>query len=127
MSEEQAKAIKARRLALGIPSINAAADLSVQLGKKVPRASITNAENGTASSGIYDRLNALYDAFEYETGHGDPAPAAPAQVTFSLRGVHGKTFNVDEFVASGPVENLAEIEAAVARILSGAEVAGGTD
>lgn len=104
--ETRGHAIKRRRLALGIKSVRQVATKS-----GVSREAVTAAESGTASNETYDRLEAWLDTFEEETGH-DVEPDDQGVVTFRLSG----SFGVD-VALSGPVENLAELEASVRRLI----------
>lgn len=113
--ETRGHSIKARRLALGIKSVR---ELAKESG--LAREAVTAAEAGTASVGTYDRLEAWLDAFEEEAGV-DEVPD-PRVVTFRLSG----NFGVD-VALSGPVDNLAELEATVQRLIRGMEEAPKTD
>lgn len=106
MSDEaRGQAIKERRLRLGFKSVRAFAEAS-----GVSRDAVTAAEEGTASTGTYDRLEAWLDAFDEETGNDEPEPAG--KVRFSVKGNFGVAMTVE-----GPVENLEELEEVVARMI----------
>lgn len=98
-----------RRARHGIKSVR---ELARQSG--VSREGITAAENGTASDATYDRLEAWFDRYEEEIGD-DPTDRRDDVVEFQVRGVHG----VREIIVKGPISNLPELEAAVARLLKG--------
>lgn len=127
MSETtRGQAIKHRRVTLGIPSVNNAHELSKKLlPKAIDRVAITKAEADDPSvrESTYDRLNALYDLFAEETGqdtghgkHADGDTDDDRFVTFTVTGIYG----AESLSVRGPVEKMADLEAAVARILRGA-------
>lgn len=106
--EDRGHAIKARRLAHGIKSERA---FSEETG--VDRRAIARAEAGQGSEATYERLEAWLEKFEEEIGlNAPPAHAEPGAVTFHLSGNFGVEVSV-----SGPVENLAELEATVQRMI----------
>ena len=106
MSDEtRGHAIKDRRMRRGIKSRRAFADAT-----GVSREAITAAEEGRASEGTYDRLEAWLDAFDAETGND--VPEAPGPVRFRLSGNFGV-----EVIVEGPVENITELEASVERLI----------
>lgn len=96
--------IERRRLRLSIPSARKLAELA-----KVSRGALDAAKDGTASDQTYDRLEAFLDNYVEETGEDDTRV-----VTFKIEGNFGIRVAV-----SGPVENLAELEAAVERLVRG--------
>lgn len=106
MSDEaRGQAIKERRLRRGLKSVRAFAEAS-----GVSRDAVTAAEEGTASTGTYERLEAWLDAFDEETGNDEPEPGG--KVSFSVKGNFGVAVTVE-----GPVENLDELEEVVARLI----------
>ena len=106
-AETRGHAIKERRLRHGIKSVRQFAERS-----GVSRDAVTAAEAGLASPDTYDRLEAWLTAFEEETG--TDVPQDPGVVTFRITGNLGV-----QVAVSGPVENLAELEAAVERLIRG--------
>ena len=113
-------AIEQRYLRLGITSqrdLERAAE-AVEMG--ISRAAIMKAAQGKASPGTYTRIEAALDEIEHRmtTEAEDLAEAAVKEsgmVTFDLRGV----FGADSVTVKGPVANLAELEAAVEKLLRG--------
>lgn len=103
-AETRGHAIKERRLRLGIKSVR---ELARQSG--VDRGAVTAAEAGTASIDTYDLLEAWLDAFEEETGSDVPERGV---VTWRVTGNFGVAVAL-----SGPVENLAELEASIERLV----------
>jgi len=104
-NETRGKALRERRIARGIKSVRKFAEVT-----GVSRDAVTAAEEGTASAGTYERLEAWLDSFDEETGHDVAEPPGP--VRFRLSGNFGV-----EVVVEGPVENIAELEASVARLI----------
>lgn len=100
-------AIKRRRLALGIKSVNEFAKVT-----GIDRGAVTRAESGTASEGTLDRLEAWLDDIEQETGHDEPT-AEPEPLRITMRGVYG----IEEVVVEGPVDHPDELVASVARLI----------
>lgn len=107
-SETRGAAIKARRLVLGIKSVNQFAGLS-----GVSREAITAAEAGSASTGTYDRLESWLDRFEEETGNDEPAEAR--NVVIELGEGRGRV------VVRGPVEDLEKLSAEALRLFERGE------
>lgn len=105
--ESRGKLVQDRRKALGILSVR---EFATATG--LSRNAITSAEAGSASEITYERLESWLDKFEHETGADEPEE--PKTVTFKLSG----NFGVD-VVVEGPVSNLAELEAAVEKLLRG--------
>ena len=112
---EQGGQFKARRTAIGL-SVSA---LAKRAG--VDRGSLTNLEDGKP---VRDTTVALIDKtlsdLEHELGMDEPsvveapaAAAAPAMIRFTVEGVYG----AKALVVEGPVENIAELEAAVDKIM----------
>lgn len=101
---DRGAAIKRRRLALGIKSVNEFAKAT-----GIDRGAVTRAEAGTASEGTLDRLEAWLDDFEKETGEDEPGE--PLRIT--MRGVYG----IEEIVVEGPVDHPDELVASVARLM----------
>lgn len=99
-------AIKRRRLALGIKSVNEFAKVT-----GIDRGAVTRAEAGQASANTLDRLEKWLDDIEGETGHDEPSEVEPLRIT--LRGVYG----IEEIVAEGPVDHPDELVASVARLI----------
>lgn len=114
---ERGKEIRRRRLALGISSVHELVRATERLGMKVSRDAATAAEKGTASEDTYDRIEAFFDKFAEVTG--DDAGDA-GLVTFRLSGNFGV-----EVTVQGPIQNIAELEAAVERLIR-AQGEGGT-
>lgn len=91
---------------------------SDKIGKRVHRNQVSQAikPDSSLSDGVYDRIELVLDRFEDEVGAATPeAVKSPNEglVEFRLSG----NFGVD-VVVSGPVSDLAELEAAVGRLLS---------
>lgn len=91
-------------------------ELAAQSG--VARGTVSKALEGTASRGTYERLGRFLDDLEHamESEVATPEPVKSPNdglVEFRLTG----KFGVD-VVVSGPVADLAELEAAVGRLLS---------
>lgn len=115
MSDEaRGHAIKRRRLAAGLKSLE---DFAAATG--LARQTISRAERGhpTTTATTYERLEMWLDNFERETDTATQEAAIPQSaetdtVEFRLQG----NFGVDVIV-KGPVANLPELEAAVARLL----------
>lgn len=106
--ETRGQAIKRRRLALGIKSQHV---LAKQSG--VSRDAVMAAEAGDASETTYGRLEAWLSGIEEETGmDASSSPSERGLVTFRLSGNFGV-----EVTVQGPVENVAELEAAVERLI----------
>lgn len=99
--------IKQRRLALGIKSQHT---LSKESG--VSRDAVMAAEKGAASNETYDRLEAWLSRMEEEVGMDAPDFESAGLVTFRLSGNFGV-----EVTVQGPVENVAELEQAVERLI----------
>ena len=109
MSDEtRGHAIRARRLAHGIKSVSALAKAS-----GVSRDAVTAAEDGTASTATYERLEAWLDRFEEESGADEPED--PHTVTFTVEGLYGAA----KVVVSGPVENADALRRQVEALLRG--------
>lgn len=103
----RAEQIKRRRLALGIKSLR---EFAKESG--ISREALTAAEDGTASAGTVDRVEAWLTQQEEENGHDDSASAGePLRMT--LRGVYG----IAEIVVEAPVDHPEELAEAVSRIL----------
>ena len=112
-SQARGKALRARRLRLGIKSIR---QLAMQSG--VSREAVTAAEDGSASEDTYARLEAWFERFEEETGAAEkPADTSPGprMVTFRLKGG-----DVD-VVVEGPIEDIDALAATVERLLASSE------
>jgi transcriptional regulator with XRE-family HTH domain len=105
-NETRGHAIRARRLAHGIKSVRQLADRS-----GVSREAITAAEAGQASAQTYERLEAWFDAFEEETGSDEANE--PHIIVVRLKN------DLGEVAVEGPVDDLAELEAAARRLLRG--------
>jgi transcriptional regulator with XRE-family HTH domain len=103
--ESRGQEVKQRRLRHGIKSLREFADKS-----GISREALTAAENGTASEATYERISAWFDRFEEEVG--DDEVPEPGVVEFRIAG----NFGVDVIV-KGPVANIAELEAAVQRLI----------
>ena len=72
MSDEtRGHSIKQRREALGIFTHREFERATERVGVKVPRASIANAEAGSASERIYKQLEAALDRLSEETGQDE--------------------------------------------------------
>ena len=112
MSDEtRGYSIRRRREALGIFADREFERATDRVGFRVPRASIAKAEAGVASDQIYSRLEMALDRLEEETGQNDAEPES-RHVTFRISG----NFGVDVIV-DGPVENIAELEASVEKLI----------
>lgn len=111
MSDEtRGHSIKLRREALGIFTHREFERATERVGVKVPRASIANAEAGSASERILNTLEVALDRLEEETGQNDADDGHT--VTFRITG----NFGVDVTV-SAPVEDTAAVEQAVERLI----------
>lgn len=116
MSDEaRGHAIKRRRLAAGLTSLQ---DFATATG--LARQTISRAERGDPSTTptTYERLELWLDNFETETDEGAqeapiPHAAETDTVEFHLQGVFGAA----DVLVKGPVSHLPELEAAVARLL----------
>lgn len=104
--ESRGQGVKRRRLRHGIKSLREFAEKS-----GISREALTAAENGTASDGTYERIDAWFDRFEEEVGD-DSAADEPGIVEFRIAG----NFGVDVIV-KGPTSHLSELEAAVERLI----------
>jgi transcriptional regulator with XRE-family HTH domain len=112
---KRAKALTDRIAALGLSG----RELAAQSG--VARGTVSNALGGTAGRGTYERLEKFLGDLEHEMESDalpSDTPKAPTQsnndlVEFRLTG----NFGVD-VVVRGPVSDLAELEAAVTRLMS---------
>lgn len=115
-NETRGRAITKRRMALGITSRSgfeqAMKDQAAKnqgWGKHVSREKIAAAEEGSASDAIYERLETWLNRMEEETNPAAGESADAKLVTFHIAAI-GVT-------VKGPVSDLAEIEAAVARLI----------
>jgi transcriptional regulator with XRE-family HTH domain len=107
MNQSRGTEIRRRRQAHGIKSVHQFADKS-----GVSRDAITAAEAGTASTATYERLEAWLDRYDAFTGNDeDDQKPVIVRATIAAIGV--------EFAVEGPVEDLAELEAAVERLVRG--------
>lgn len=112
---ERARALTNRIAALGLSG----RELAAQSG--VARGTVSKALGGTAGRGTYDRLEKFLGDLDHEMTSDAPTPVAPDVpetprndlVEFRLTG----NFGVD-VVVRGPVSDLAEIEAAVTRLMA---------
>lgn len=119
----RAAAIRDRRVRLGIRSQVAAEAESKRLGRPISRDAISAAEKGEASDSTYERLEALYDAFEEEIGTDDDAPAGDNQaVTVQISGNFGVSATIQ-----GPVGNEAEIQALATALIREMRAEGTTE
>lgn len=111
MSDEtRGHAIKQRREGLGIFTHREFERATERVGVKVPRASIANAEAGSASERILSTLEAALDRLEEETGQNDEPD--PKHVTFRISGNFGVDVTVD-----GPITDIERLEESVAKLL----------
>ena len=113
-------AIEQRYLRLGITSQRDLERATNSVDMAVSRAAIMKAGQGKASDGTYARLEAALDKIEHEmTSEAEELAEAvvteAGMVTFDLRGV----FGAESVTVKGPVKNLAELEAAVEKLLRG--------
>lgn len=106
IDKSRGQEVKQRRLRHGIKSLR---ELAAKSG--ISREAVTAAEEGTASEATYERIHAWFDRFEEEVGD-DGDDAEPGVVEFRIAG----NFGVDVIV-KGPVANIAELEAAVQRLI----------
>jgi hypothetical protein len=110
MSDEtRGHGIKQRREALGIFTHREFERATERVGVKVTRASIANAEAGSASERILSTLEAALDRLEEETGQNEPDPK---HVTFRISGNFGVDVTVD-----GPITDIERLEESVAKLL----------
>lgn len=84
------------------------------------RKTVSRALEGSASERTYEDLEEALDRIQLRVDGPDgpepePATEAPSLVSFKLSGIYGAA----EVVVEGPVENLADLEAAVQRLLRG--------
>lgn len=105
--------IKDRRKSLGMPANRLAKEAEVS------REHLSAVENGhkQPTPEWVRRVELAMDRYAHETGQDEPA-AAPAthaapMVRFTVEGVYG----AKALVVEGPVENIAELEAAVDKIM----------
>lgn len=108
--------ITARRERLGL----LVKDLAAQAG--VSRDTLSDWERGTRrpQHQTVDAVVAALDRLEEEMGIDAPAPgqeSKPGMVRFEVTGVYG----AEALVVEGPVDSIAELEAAVDRIMRGAQ------
>lgn len=88
------EAIKRRRLGHGIKSLREFADKT-----GVSREAITNAEEGLASSGTYDRLEAWLDSYEHAiSSEREDLEEAAQVIEIHILGLYG----VEELVIKAP-------------------------
>lgn len=106
-TQARGQAIRRRRLAHGIKSVRAFHEAT-----GVSREAISAAEAGEATETTYSRLEMWLDKFEEETGAAEGDELGDELVEFSLSGDFG--VNV---VVKGPVSDMEQLEAAVARLL----------
>ena len=109
---ERARALTNRIAALGLSG----RELAAQSG--VARGTVSKALGGTAGRGTYDRLEKFLGDLEHEMESDvDPAATPSRQdhdlVEFRLTGNLGV-----DVVVRGPVSDLAELEAAVTRLMA---------
>ena len=96
MSDEaRGRAIRERRVALGIKSVRQFAERT-----KVARAAVTAAEAGEGTDYTYQRLEAWLDQFEEETGADEPGLREPQRIT--IRRTSGGDVEV---VVAGPIDD----------------------
>lgn len=105
-SETRGHAIKARRLALGIKSLREFAEAS-----GISREALTAIEKGSGTTASIERAEAWLDRIEAETGHDEPEK--PHVMRVEVQGVYG----AKALVFEAPIENIAELEAMVDRIM----------
>lgn len=103
--EERGLRIKARREAHGIKHMTEFAERT-----GVSREAATKAEQGQASEGTYQRLEAWLDAFDREVGEHD-SPAIE-QIEFTVEGDFGVKVTV-----KGPISDRAALEDSVTKII----------
>ena len=112
---ERGKAIKRRRLALGLHNISqffqATQSTRDRDGNTLDRLTLTKAEAGEAQAWKVDEIEAWLTRFEEETGHDDPTTEQLIKVT-----LHG-VFGVDEVIFEGPATRTEEMAQAVGRVL----------
>lgn len=119
MSESRGEAIARRMSALGMKPTDVMR-YGEKIDKKVHRNQVSKAtkSDGGVSDGVYDRIELVLDRFEKEIGGSDRPQTSAADepkndlVEFRLTG----NFGVD-VVVRGPVSDLAELEAAVERLM----------
>lgn len=102
---ERGQAIRRRRLALGFKSLR---EFSEATG--LSREAVSKAEEGTASPGTYQRLEAWLDAYEHENGE-EGQQSTMEQVIVVVDGERV------EVTVNGPVRDPDALEAYVARIV----------
>ena len=116
-SEERGSEIQRRRLAHGIRSVREFAERTT-----LSREAVTKAEQGTASEGTYQRLEAWLDAFDEEISQDMPDvqiqqlgtnPESDV-VEFTVEGNFGV-----RAVVKGPVRDIDALREAVSRIIEG--------
>lgn len=99
-------AIRKRRLEHGIRSVREFAEAS-----GVSRNAVTAAEEGHASEGTYQRLEAWLDSFDQETGSDLPSSVVET-IEFVVEGDFGVKVTV-----RGPITNREDLQAAAAEIV----------
>jgi transcriptional regulator with XRE-family HTH domain len=112
-NETRGRALKRRRLSLGIKSIS---ELHRESG--LSREAITAAEEGHGSTATYERLEAWFDRFEHETGSDAGEAAAHMEnnngiVEFTVEGDFGV-----RVVVRGPIADVEALERSVGRIVT---------
>lgn len=99
-------ALTKRRLAHGIRSVREFAEAS-----GVSRNAVTAAEDGHASEGTYQRLEAWLDAFDHESGSDLPSSVVET-IEFVVEGDFGVKVTV-----RGPITNRHDLQAAASEII----------
>lgn len=117
--ETRGEAIKRRMEAIGMNpgDLAGAADISRSLLYRVFR------DEPNLREQSYTSLERTLDRIEFENGHGTPDPVAPADhglIEFEVTGDFGV-----RVVVKGPIENAAELEESVARLIK--DIRGGKD
>jgi len=114
---QRGHAIATRRGRMGLTSYRAAEVLAGKMGRTITRGQLGKAERGEVTENMFLLIEGFYDAAEQRLGSVDGSeviapPVDPELVTFKLSGTSGVNVTV-----SGPIANLAELEAAVERLL----------
>lgn len=110
-AETRGKAIRRRMSSLGLNTTGLAIEAKLDRGT-VGRAM---KDTPTTQEATYDRIEATLDRLEHELGHGGPDAVLSTEqglIEFEVTGDFGV-----RVVVKGPIENAAELEESVARLI----------